>query len=300
MKVLSFGSLNIDYVYSVEHFMKPGETQASYSLDIFCGGKGLNQSIALSRSKAQVYHAGAVGESDSAMLINALESAGVNTKYIKRVKGNSGHAIIQKDITGQNSILLFGGANQQTSVEYIKEVLSNFENGDFIILQNEISCIKEIMEEAYVRGLKIVFNPSPMNSEVLKYPLNNVEYFILNEVEAREIIESEEDGEELIKAVANKFPNAKIILTLGEKGAFYHFKDIQLKHNCYSVEVTDTTAAGDTFLGYFIGSIAKEYGVEEALELASKAAAISVTRLGASTSIPELDEVINNKFIEKA
>lgn len=292
MKILSFGALNIDYVYSVEHFMRPGETQSSKSLEIFCGGKGLNQSIALSRSKAEVWHAGAVGESDSTMLITTLKAAGVNTQYIKKIKGNSGHAIIQKDITGQNSILLFGGANKVISKSDVKDVLSNFEKGDFIVLQNEISCIKAIMEQAYLKGLKIVFNPSPMNSDVLKYPLNYVDYFILNEVEARDMCKTQGSGEELIKKVADKFPDAKIILTLGEKGALYRFKETQLQHDSYRVDVTDTTGAGDTFLGYIIGNIANGCTVEEALELASKAAAIAVTRAGASTSIPILDEVI--------
>lgn len=295
MKILNFGSLNIDYVYHVDHFNRPGETQQSHCLEVFCGGKGLNQAIALSRSGAEVYHAGAVGVNDSSMLLDMLENSGVNIDYVKKIESESGHAIIQKDNTGQNSILLYGGANQKIEKQYVKQVLSHFDKGDFIILQNEISCIPEIMEMAHSIGMRIVFNPSPMNSEVLKYPIEYADYIILNEIEVEEIYGEAGEPEVLLQKIAQRFPNTQVVLTLGEKGVLYRYKDITFKHDIYHVDVVDTTAAGDTFTGYFIGSIVKGISVEKALELATMASAIAVTRSGAAPSIPKLEEVLDWK-----
>jgi len=149
MKILNFGSLNIDYTYQVEHFVRAGETLSSDSLQIFSGGKGLNQSIALSRAGADVWHAGAVGKEDGEFLLRQLEEAGVHTEFIAHTEGKTGHAIIQKDPTGQNCILLYGGANQEITRQMADRVLESFEEGDFLILQNEISEIGYIMEKAH-------------------------------------------------------------------------------------------------------------------------------------------------------
>lgn len=293
MKVLNFGSLNIDYVYHVAHFMKPGETQASQRMEVFCGGKGLNQSIALSRRGAQVWHAGAVGKPDGEQLLTILKESGVNTDHVKTVNGNSGHAIIQKDPSGQNSILLYGGANQEIESTDVEKVMALFDKGDFLILQNEIACMAEIMEAAHQKGLTIVFNPSPMNSAVKAYPLHYVDYFLLNEVEAGDMCGlSTENGEALIEKMAEMFPRSHCVLTLGDKGALYRHGDTVLRQGIYPTEVVDTTAAGDTFTGFFIGSILCGDSVEKALQIASKASAIAVSRAGAGPSIPHMKEVL--------
>ncbi len=292
MRVLNFGSLNIDYVYHVAHFMKPGETQASQKMEVFCGGKGLNQSIALSRRGAEVWHAGAVGKPDGERLLAMLNEAAVNTDNIKTVSGNSGHAIIQKDPSGQNSILLYGGANQEIDSTDVEKVMALFGKEDFLILQNEISCMGEIMEAAHRKGLTIVFNPSPMVPAVMTYPLHYVDYFILNEVEAGDMCGlPTENGEALIEKMAGMFPQAHCVLTLGEKGVLYRHGDTLLRQGIYPTEVVDTTAAGDTFTGFFIGSILCGDSVEEALRIASKASAIAVSRPGAGPSIPKMEEV---------
>lgn len=294
MKVLNFGSLNIDYVYHVAHFMTPGETQASQKMEVFCGGKGLNQSIALSRRGAEVWHAGAVGEPDGERLLAILKESGVNTDLVKTVSGNSGHAIIQKDPSGQNSILLYGGANQEIDLADVEKVMALFGKGDFLILQNEISCMAEIMEAAHKKGLTIVFNPSPMDPALKAYPLEYVDYFILNEVEASDMCGlSTENGEALIEKMAAMFPQAHIVLTLGDKGVLYRHGDTVLCQGIYPTEVVDTTAAGDTFTGFFIGSILCGDSVEDALGIASKAAAIAVSRAGAGPSIPRMEEVLD-------
>lgn len=292
MKVLNYGSLNIDYVYEVDHFVKAGETQASKSLTLFCGGKGLNQSIALSKCGVEVWHAGAVGEKDSDMLLEELTRADVNIDLIIKKQGNTGHAIIQKEANGQNCILLYGGANQAITKEDVDQALAYFEKGDYLVLQNEISQIEYIMEKAHEKGMKIVLNPSPMNELISTYPLEKVDFFLLNEIEAQEICGESGTGDELIEKIANRFPKAQIVLTLGAEGSIYQNAEKMLHQDIYKVKAVDTTAAGDTYTGYFIGSVMKGEAIEKALEYASKASAISVTRHGAGPSIPTMEEVL--------
>ena len=130
MKVLNFGSLNLDYVYDVDHFVREGETISSADMNVFCGGKGLNQSVALAKAGVKVYHAGAVGSADGSMLLEALSNVGADISYIKRYDMSSGHAIIQKNRAGNNCIHLYGGANQNIGIDFIKEVLKDFDKGD--------------------------------------------------------------------------------------------------------------------------------------------------------------------------
>ena len=295
MKILNFGSLNIDYVYSVEHFVRPGETTSSTSLSVFCGGKGLNQSIALSRAGAEVYHAGGIGKSDGAMLKDILKMNNVSTDFVKEYEEKTGHAIIQVNQNGQNCILLFGGANQLNTKEYIDYVFENFDKGDYLVLQNEINELDYIIRKAHEKELIIVLNPSPMNDVILKLPLEMVDYFMLNEVEAADICPNTEK-ENLLSALSEKYPNSKIVLTLGKNGVQYKDKDIVLNHGIYKVKVVDTTAAGDTFTGFFIAEISAGKNPENALEIASKASSIAVSRKGAEPSIPLMNEVLNIKL----
>ena len=290
MKILNFGSLNIDYVYSVDHFVRPGETLSSDKMEIFCGGKGLNQSIALARAGANVYHAGVVGRKDGKNLIDILAENNVNTEFIKVHDAQSGHALIQVDSSGQNCILLYGGTNQMMDKEHIDFVFEHFSEGDFILLQNEINMLDYIMKKAHNKGMVIVLNPSPMKSNILDLPLENVDYLMLNEVEASDLC-GRESVEYMLDALRIKLPNTKIILTLGKEGAIYSDGDVRLKQGIYRVSAVDTTAAGDTFTGYFIASILNK-SPEESLRIASMASAIAVSRKGAEASIPKLQEVL--------
>ena len=291
MKVLNYGSLNIDYVYEVDHFTRAGETQSSTSLEIYSGGKGLNQSIALAKSGVKVWHAGVVGAKDSDMLLNQLEETGINTDLIRKKEGQSGHAIIQKIQNGQNCILIHGGSNQNITKADVDETLLQFEEGDYILLQNEINQIAYIMESAHEKGMKIIFNPSPLNEKIKTYPLQYVDYFMLNEVEAQDLCGSSGTDKELSEKLTKIFPDARIVLTLGEKGSIYKDKEQQIFQPIVHVVAVDTTAAGDTFTGFFIGSIISGKKEEEAMKIAAKASAISVTRSGAGVSIPSMEEV---------
>ena len=292
MKVLNFGSLNLDYVYDVDHFVREGETISSTDMNIFCGGKGLNQSVALAKAGVKVYHAGAVGSADGAMLLKALSDVGADISYIKRYDMSSGHAIIQKNRAGNNCILLYGGANQNIGVDFIKEVLKDFDNGDILLLQNEVSNLSFIIDEGYKRGMSIVLNPSPINEKIFECDLEKVEYLILNEIEAADILGASDTGEdELIEKLTKRFPGMKIVLTLGEKGSVYVDKTQKIRQEIYKTDVVDTTAAGDTFTGYFIAGIVAGIDVAGSLKQAAGAASITVSRKGASPSIPFAREV---------
>jgi ribokinase len=290
MKVLNFGSLNVDYFYQVEHLVLPGETISSDNLRITTGGKGLNQSIALSKAGIKPFHGGAIGKTDGDMLKDFLDNNGVNVDFIETFEGPSGHAIIQVDQYGQNCIVLFGGANQQIDHAFADRVLSNFDNGDIILLQNEISSTAYIMEMAYKRGMKIYFNPSPANSKLSEYPIHYVDTLILNEVEGEQLA-GQNNVNYILDSLIDKYPKTKIVLTLGERGVAYADKDKREYCGIYENTVVDTTAAGDTFTGYFIGCAAKGMDIKHSLKFASAAASITVSRLGAACSIPSLEEV---------
>lgn len=289
-KILNFGSLNIDYVYHVDDFVKPGETKLSNSLKTYGGGKGNNQSIALARAGANVYHAGQIGQ-DGQFLVNNLKSEGVNVDYI-RTSPNlpSGHAIIQVNAKGENNILLHGGANQEITAEYIEQVLNNFNAQDILLIQNEISNLDKLIELAARKQMTIYFNPAPMDKKVLNYPLHHIDTFIVNQTEAKALT-SGTSTDEVLAEMKELFPFSKIILTLGNDGVIYQNGSTTIHQPAYQAQAVDTTAAGDTFLGYFIASLQKNMSTEQALNIACLAASISVTRQGATTSIPYLKEL---------
>ena len=289
MKVYNLGSLNIDYVYSVDHFVRPGETLSSDKMEIFPGGKGLNQSIALARSGATVIHGAKIGNNGD-FLINTLLEAGVNTDKIEKVDSSCGHAIIQVDKSGQNSILLFGGTNRILDREYAKNFLSEATDKDILLLQNEINGLDFIFEIAKAKGLQIAFNPSPINDNIKSLPLELVNWWFVNEIEAAELFGSNVPNE-ICDNFIKKYPSSNLILTLGKNGSMFKNADTLLKQPIFDVPVVDTTAAGDTFTGYFISAILDNHSFDYALKLASKASSISVSRKGASASIPMLGEV---------
>lgn len=290
MKILNFGSLNIDKVYEVEDFVKPGETISSKDMQIFAGGKGLNQSIAVANAGSNIYHAGMIGK-EGLFLKDILDEKNVDTSLLKVIESETGHAIIQVNKEGQNCILLFSGANHKIDENYVNLVLDKFEAGDIIILQNEISCLEYIIDQAFKKQMRIALNPSPIDESLAKLDLNKVEWIILNEIEGS-IISGRENHDEIVFELLKRFSNLKIVLTLGEKGSIYRDGEKSYSQNIYKTNVVDTTAAGDTFMGYFISSISKNRSIEDALEIASMAASISVSKKGAANSIPYEQEVL--------
>lgn len=291
MKVLNFGSLNLDYVYSVDHMVTPGETLASYGMNIFCGGKGLNQSIALAKAGVEVYHAGMIGD-EGDVLLKTCREGGVKADYIRKIEGKSGHTIIQVDKDGQNCILLYGGANQSITKEYVDEVLGHFEKGDILLLQNEVNMLDYIIDSAYDRGMMIILNPSPYNSALDACDFHKISMFLLNEIEGAQVT-GEKETDKILEKLKEIYPEAKVVLTLGGDGSVYQHKEEQYRQGIFKVKAVDTTAAGDTFTGYFISSIIEGLPVPEGLRLAAKASAIAVSREGATASIPLKDEVLH-------
>ena len=289
MKVLNFGSLNLDYVYSVDHMVTPGETLASYGMNVFCGGKGLNQSIALAKAGVEVYHAGLIGE-EGEILLKTCQEGGVDSRYIRKTTEKSGHTIIQVDKDGQNCILLYGGANQSITREYVDEVLSHFEKGDILLLQNEINLLDYIINQAYEKGMMIILNPSPYNEKLDSCDFKKISMLLLNEVEGAQVT-GEKDEKKILVRLKELYPDMQVVLTLGKDGSVYQYKDQVYRQGIFSVQAVDTTAAGDTFTGYFISSILEGMPVDEGLKLAAKASAIAVSREGATASSPVKAEV---------
>ena len=297
MKVLNFGSLNIDYVYSVDHFVRAGETLASDRLELFSGGKGLNQSVAFSRAGADIYHAGCVGK-DGSMLTDVLKSNKIDTKFVRVTEETStGHAIIQVTKKGENCILLFGGANLTVDRDFVDRVIAEFDAGDLLMLQNEINDLGYIIEQAHKKGLQIALNPSPFNEKINALDLSLIDWLIVNETEGKDITGKEEPSD-ILDSLLSSYPAMKVILTLGSDVSMYADANTRASHGIFKAEVVDTTAAGDTFTGYFFTSVTKGIAPAEALRIASAASAIAVSRKGASPSIPSLDEVINSEYLK--
>lgn len=290
MKVLNFGSLNLDYVYQVESILIPGETQASKSRQIFCGGKGLNQSIALAKAGIPVYHAGLIGEGGEPLLEVCKEN-GVNVEFIRQIPGPCGHTVIQVDRNGQNCILLFGGSNRSMTKEFVDSVLDSFDEGDIILLQNEINELDYIIDRAYEKKMMIILNPSPFDSALEKCDLSKISLFLMNEIEGFQIT-GEKEPDRILAKVKELYPKAKVVLTLGGDGSVYQDETGIYRQGIFKVKAVDTTAAGDTFTGYFISSVIDGMPVQDGLKLAAKASAIAVSRPGATASIPVRSEVV--------
>lgn len=289
MKILNYGSLNIDHVYNVDAIVKPGQTIDSFSVSRHPGGKGMNQSVALARAGASVYHAGMIG-SDGLFLKELLLKDGVDCRFLKTVDGNTGSAFIQVDKNGQNCIVLNGGTNRMNTREYCDEVLSFFEEDDILLLQNEINEIDYLIDRAYEKKMYIVLNPSPMNENVLKCNLHKVSLFLMNEDEAARI-SGKSEPEEVLNAMKAAYPDSEVVMTLGAQGSVYQGKGTFVKQEAFRVKAVDTTAAGDTYTGFLLASLADGKSIQDCLALASKASAISVTKEGAASSIPYMKDI---------
>lgn len=289
-KVIVFGSLNIDHVYSVQHFVRPGETIHPLQYESFPGGKGLNQCVAFERSGADTYLAGKIG-SDGTMLLEFLERVGVNSEFVIRSDERTGCATIQVDENGQNSIILYQGANSQITEKDMDQVFRSFSAGDILVTQNETNVTARLLQKAHDYGLLVAFNPSPIDSEIDRCDLSNVSWLFINEIEGEQLT-GYRQPEKITEKLLHAYPEMKIILTLGKDGVRYQDKEHTYSHGIYTMKVVDTTAAGDTFTGFFLGSVAKGEPADHALELASVASSLTVSKKGAAISIPTIQEVM--------
>lgn len=290
MRVLNFGSLNLDYVYQVPHFVRPGETLSSESRAVKHGGKGLNQSIALARAGAQTAHAGCIGEGGEP-LKRMLEQNGVDTAHLLDVAEMQGHTVIQVNREGENCILLYGGSNQCVTPEQIEATFADVAPGDWLVLQNEINSLPAIVDAAHARGMVIALNPSPYNDLLRAVDFGKLSWLLVNEVEAEQISGSA-DPEAAWARLHERYPGLSLLVTLGSAGSMAFTPDGQrIRQEAFRVRAVDTTAAGDTFTGYFIAGLMEGLPLSDCMRRASRAASISVTRPGAADSIPLRAEV---------
>lgn len=297
MKAACYGSMVRDITYHVPHFVRPGETLPACDRQVFLGGKGLNQALALRRAGlASVHMAGAIGE-DGDVFLRALEDCGIGTELVRRLAMPSGHAMIQITPEGQNAIVHFGGANRSIPADVVRDTVEFLEPGDWLLLQNEINLVPEMVAAAAQKGIRVVFNPSPCDESLQAVPLELVSYLVLNEIEGAALSGvSRENPAGIMKALREKYPATAVILTLGGDGAWFDDGREAFSQKAFPVTPVDTVGAGDTFTGFLFASLAGGRTPRESMELASRAAAISVTRPGAAPSIPELQEVLNYNF----
>lgn len=289
MKVLVFGSLNIDFIYKLEHIVMPNETIKSTTCEVSAGGKGLNQAMAFAKTGLPVYIASNLGKNGQ-VLADTLSSGNVDISLLNHVDEDSGEAIIQVDENGNNAIIVCGNCNEHITEEYIESVFLHFEKGDILVIQNEINNLDLIINTAKDKGIKLVFNPSPFNHVIKTLPMNKIDYLFINEVEGKQLT-GFEDEKSIVKHILKDYPDMKIVLTLGERGAVYADKSEYIYEPAKKVEVVDTVGAGDTFTGYFIYGVESGKTIKESLQMAAIASSIVIGRHGAGNSIPTLNEV---------
>ena len=209
---------SLDYIVTVPHFTC-GMVNRTSEEKIFPGGKGLNQSVALGRAGAYVFHGGFSGNG-SEFLIETMESSGVNTGRICKQPESPGHAIIQVDKTGQNCIMLYPGTNHMFTADYIETFLGDAQPGDILLLQNECDCLEDAFIIAHGKKLQIAFNPSPFHEKIRDLPLEYISWWFCNEIEGAALFGSTEP-DFIADNFARMYPESNLILTLGEEGSMY-------------------------------------------------------------------------------
>ena len=203
---------------------------------------------------------------------------------------SSGHAIIQVDKNGQNCILLYAGSNHSITDDYIERFLADAKPGDILLLQNEINGLESAFSYANAKKMQIAFNPSPYRNELKALPLKTVKWFFCNEIEGEALFGCSEP-QKMVENFKAQYSDSALILTLGGDGSIYADKNQSFFQPIFKVKPVDTTAAGDTFTGYFLSETAKGSPAEIAMKIAAKASSITVSRSGASDSIPYIGEL---------
>ena len=290
MELVNFGSLNLDHVYTVSQFVSPGETRSAQHYQIYCGGKGLNQSVAAARAGATVRHAGILGRGGE-MLREMLEQNGVDVSLLRQSDAPQGHAIIQVNSQGENCILLFGGSNRAVTREDVDRVLATLHQPAYILLQNEISQLEYMVERAFALGFPVALNASPIDETLLRLDLSKLSWLMINEVEGEQLSGAQEP-QEILQRLSARYPRLQILLTLGKDGAICFSGGAQIRQGIFPVPTVDTTAAGDTFTGYFLAEICRGSTYTQAMRVAAMASALAVSKQGAAPSIPSLQQVM--------
>ncbi len=288
-RIINLGSLCTDYVYGVPNITSAGVTIASLDRQVFPGGKGLNQSIAIARAGGEVHHFGAVGPDGSA-LIETLTREEVDASGVLELDGASGHAFIQVDSEGRNAIVIFGGTNRTIPGELFHRALDRADPGDWLLLQNETNDVDEAIRMAHERNVAVALNLAPADARIHTYPIDLVDLLIVNEDEG-EALTGTKDPEAALEKMSNTYPNTSVVLTMGVGGLICRADGAETRLGTFTVEAVDETAAGDAFVGYLIESIVGGVPLHDALVRASAAGALAVTQPGAAPSIPTNTQV---------
>ncbi|WP_284077759.1 ribokinase [Herbaspirillum aquaticum] len=297
--IVIIGSVNMDLVLRVPRMPLPGETLAGDKFMTIPGGKGANQAVACARLAApgtSVAMVACVGnDAFGGQMRDSITACGIDDRYIDEVAGEAtGIASIMVDANAQNSIVIAAGANGRLDVERIERARPLIEQASIVLLQLEVPMPTVIhsIELAHALGKTVVLNPAPAQA-LPRELLQKIDYLILNEIEAAMLAEEQSEDIPLLARKLHALGARNVVVTLGEKGVYGSFADGQQRHlPARKVQAVDTTAAGDTFIGGFIGAIAQGHDQFDAIAYAQAAAALSVTRVGAQTSIPTRDEVV--------
>ncbi len=281
--VYNIGSINIDHRYALEHFPAPGETLAASAYTRSLGGKGCNQSVALARAGAHVAHVGAIGPGDE-WIEDTLRAEGIDTRHVARISTETGHAIVMVERSGENSILIHPGANRALSAEQVESALRSASPGDWALCQCETNRVGETLSLARELGLRTAFNPAPFSAAVVA-DLPGLDLLVVNALEADSLAGA-------LGCAVEAIPVAMLVVTRGGDGCSTYCDGQRLDVPAFPVVATDTTCAGDTFIGYALAGLAAGADLAATLRLASAAAAICVTRPGAVDAIPARAEAV--------
>lgn len=300
-KIVVVGSLNMDLVMEVNRIPKIGETLKGERMNYLIGGKGANQAVAASRLGNDVAMIGCVGKDTfGSKILKHLKEEGIDVSSAKSDDSTfTGIATIFKTEV-DNSIVVIPGANDFCSRELIDENIELIKSADILITQLEIpiETVEYALKVAKENGVKTILNPAPAR-EISDEMLKNVDFITPNETEFELICRNNiEDGETLEKEMINwqnKHISTRLIVTRGKEGSSYIEDNLVKTVKAMSVKVTDTTGAGDTFNGSLAHGIINNYSMENIVGFAGTAASLSVTKLGAQTGMPTLDEV--NKYL---
>lgn len=291
------GSLNMDLVVRTPRIPVVGETLSGSDIQFIPGGKGGNQAIASSRAGAETHFIGCVGsDSFGPVLLQSLQQAHVNTQNISTLDGvPTGAAIILLEANSDNRIIIIPGANSQVTPQSVLQRWDDISSSNMLILQHEIplETVKLVIEKAHHADIQIVLNPAPI------YPISDellakIDFLIVNETEASVLSGQAVSSCATAITAAEQFFQRGVktaIVTLGGEGAVLVSRGYRIYQPAFEVEVVDTTAAGDTFVGSFAACTLEGLPPPEAMLYAAAAAGLAVSKLGAQPSIPDRQDV---------